>query len=132
MFEHTVSWLVRLPGVVAADARGVMRSASCLSRRQPVAAEGVKQPRAAEQAGHPAPVSTAPISEAWRAAQGEVIWLSKRELAEHLHLSKSWVERQARINGLPSRLAGGVRRYRLDEIEAWMREQELNIPNNRA
>ncbi len=48
-------------------------------------------------------------------------WVSKRVLARHLGFSTRWVELRHR-EGLPSQLVGGRRRYRISEVEAWLRE----------
>jgi hypothetical protein len=50
-------------------------------------------------------------------------WLTKRELAAHLAMCLRWVElRQA--EGLPSRLIGRRRRYRLADVERWLIHRE--------
>lgn len=52
----------------------------------------------------------------WRAAEP---WLSKRQVAAHYGRSTRWLELQAR-QGLPSRMIGGRRAYRLSEVDAWL------------
>jgi hypothetical protein len=49
-------------------------------------------------------------------------WVTKRELARHLRYSTRWVELRHR-EGLPSVLMGGRRRYRISEVESWLREE---------
>ena len=46
-------------------------------------------------------------------------WLTKRQLAVHLGFSTRWVELRLR-EGMPSRLMGGCRRFRLSEVEGWV------------
>lgn len=46
-------------------------------------------------------------------------WLSKRQIAEHLGRSTRWVELRVR-EGLPSKMIGGRRGFRLSEVEAWI------------
>ena len=45
-------------------------------------------------------------------------WLDERALARHYGVSTRTVRRW-RAGGMPSRLFGGVRRYRLSECERW-------------
>lgn len=47
-------------------------------------------------------------------------WVTKRELAVHLHVAIRWIEGQHH-NGLPHVRRGGVVRYRISEVEAWLR-----------
>jgi predicted DNA-binding transcriptional regulator AlpA len=51
--------------------------------------------------------------------------LDKRALARELGMSVSWVNLQMRVGGLPYRKLGAGRgasvRFRLSEVEAWMR-----------
>ena len=46
-------------------------------------------------------------------------WFTKRQLAVHLGFSTRWVELRLR-EGMPSRLMGGCRRFRLSEVEEWI------------
>lgn len=46
-------------------------------------------------------------------------WISKRALAGHYGRSTRWIELRMR-EGLPSRMLGGRRAFRLSEVEAWM------------
>ncbi len=48
-------------------------------------------------------------------------WLTKPQLAEHLAVSDRWIEMQQRV-GLPYLRMGGLNRYRVSEVEAWLRE----------
>jgi predicted DNA-binding transcriptional regulator AlpA len=48
-------------------------------------------------------------------------WVSKAQVAAHFGRSKRWVELMAR-KGLPSRMIGGRRAYRLSEVDAWLAE----------
>lgn len=47
-------------------------------------------------------------------------WVTKRELAVHLHVALRWIEMQHH-NGLPHVRRGGVVRYRISEVERWLR-----------
>jgi predicted DNA-binding transcriptional regulator AlpA len=45
--------------------------------------------------------------------------MSKRQLAQWLGFSTRWVELRVR-EGMPSRIQGNQRRFRLSECEAWL------------
>jgi hypothetical protein len=45
-------------------------------------------------------------------------WLAERAIALHYGVSTRTIRRW-RIGGMPSRVFGGVRRYRLSECESW-------------
>jgi predicted DNA-binding transcriptional regulator AlpA len=49
-------------------------------------------------------------------------WLTKKQLAAHFGYSTRWVELRVR-EGMPSKLIGGRRRFRLSEVEAWIEER---------
>ena len=49
-------------------------------------------------------------------------WVSKAQVAAYLGRSTRWVELKGR-EGMPSRMIGGRRAYRLSEVEAWLRER---------
>lgn len=49
-------------------------------------------------------------------------WVSKAQVASYLGRSKRWVEMMAR-EGLPSRMIGGRRAYRLSEVDVWITER---------
>jgi hypothetical protein len=55
----------------------------------------------------------------WRASEP---WLSKRQVADHFGRSTRWVELRVR-EGLPSRMIGGRRGFRLSEVESWVLER---------
>jgi predicted DNA-binding transcriptional regulator AlpA len=46
-------------------------------------------------------------------------WLSKRQIADYLGRSTRWVELRVR-EGLPSKMIGGRRGFKLSEVEAWI------------
>ena len=50
--------------------------------------------------------------------------LSKRQLAEVLGVSVSWVDKAMARRELPSVLVGGVRRFRYSEVEAWLAQRQ--------
>jgi hypothetical protein len=49
-------------------------------------------------------------------------WLTKRELADYLRVTPRFIELQQHV-GLPVLRIGAVNRYRISEVEAWLREQ---------
>jgi hypothetical protein len=49
-------------------------------------------------------------------------WVTKRQVAAHFGFSTRWVELRIR-DGLPSRMFGGRRRFRLSEVEAWLERE---------
>ncbi len=51
-------------------------------------------------------------------------WVTKRELASHLHVALRWIEMQHH-NGLPHVRRGGVVRYRISEVERWLRGEPV-------
>ena len=46
-------------------------------------------------------------------------WVSKAQLAAYLGRSKRWIELRVR-EGMPSRMIGGRRAYRISEVDAWI------------
>jgi hypothetical protein len=55
--------------------------------------------------------------------------MTKPQLAEHLAVSDRWIEMQQRV-GLPYLRMGGLNRYRISEVEAWIREHYNSSPEN--
>jgi hypothetical protein len=49
-------------------------------------------------------------------------WVTKRQLADHLSVTPRWIELQQPL-GLPRLSTGGLSRYRISEVEAWLRER---------
>ena len=49
-------------------------------------------------------------------------WITKQRLAEHLSVTPRWIELQQRL-GLPHIHTPGLNRYRISEVEAWLRKQ---------
>jgi hypothetical protein len=49
-------------------------------------------------------------------------WVTKRQLADHLSVTPRWIELQQSL-GLPRLSTGGMSRYRISEVEAWLRER---------
>jgi len=49
-------------------------------------------------------------------------WLTKPQLAEHLAVSDRWIELQQHVDLTYLRM-GGLNRYRVSEVETWIREQ---------
>jgi predicted DNA-binding transcriptional regulator AlpA len=56
-------------------------------------------------------------------------WLTKPQLAKHLAVSDRWIEMQQRV-GLPYLRMGGLNRYRVSEVEAWLREHYNASPES--
>lgn len=50
-------------------------------------------------------------------------WVTKRGLAEHLGVTPRWIESRQRV-GLPCLRLGGMNRYRVSEVEAWLGDHE--------
>jgi hypothetical protein len=68
------------------------------------------------------PASDHPPASAVEPVDGSVRepWVTKRELAAHLHVALRWIEAQHH-HGLPHARRGGVLRYRISEVETWLR-----------
>jgi hypothetical protein len=49
-------------------------------------------------------------------------WVTKQQLADHLLVTSRWVELQQHA-GLPYLRMCGLNRYRVSEVEAWIRER---------
>lgn len=49
-------------------------------------------------------------------------WVTKQQLADHLLVTRRWVELQQHA-GLPYLRMGGLNRYRISEVESWLRER---------
>lgn len=49
-------------------------------------------------------------------------WVTKRQLAKHLQVTPRWIEMQQHL-GLPRLDTGGLTRYRISEVEAWLRDR---------
>jgi hypothetical protein len=49
-------------------------------------------------------------------------WVTKRQLADHLSVTPRWIELQHPL-GLPHLSTGGMSRYRISEVEDWLRER---------
>lgn len=58
------------------------------------------------------PLGARPVSEPW---------LTKDHLAERLNVSTRWIDYR-RAEGMPYEKWGGVVRFRLSEVESWLRE----------
>jgi hypothetical protein len=54
-------------------------------------------------------------------------WISKQRLAEHLSVTPRWIEQQQRL-GLPCLHTPGMNRYRISEVEVWLRQQYSSPP----
>jgi hypothetical protein len=56
-------------------------------------------------------------------------WLTKPQLAQHLAVSDCWIELQQHV-GLPYLRMGDLNRYRVSEVEAWIREHYNSPPED--
>jgi hypothetical protein len=54
-------------------------------------------------------------------------WVTKQQLADHLQVTSRWIESQQPL-GLPFLRMGGMNRYIVSEVEAWLREQYASTP----
>ncbi len=54
-------------------------------------------------------------------------WVTKRQLADHLSVTPRWIELQQPL-ALPRWSTGGMSRYRISEVEAWLRERYGSPP----
>jgi len=54
---------------------------------------------------------------------GDEPWLSKKQIAMHFGMSTRWVE--LRVNeGMPSTLIGGRRKFRLSQVNGFLKERD--------
>lgn len=49
-------------------------------------------------------------------------WLTKAQLADRLDVSPRWIDYR-RSEGLPAHKWGGIVRFRVSEVEAWLSER---------
>jgi hypothetical protein len=49
-------------------------------------------------------------------------WVTKQTLAEHLLVTRRWIEQQQH-HGLPYLRMGSMNRYRISEVEEWLHER---------
>jgi hypothetical protein len=49
------------------------------------------------------------------------VWVTKRQLAAHLQVTPRWIEMK-HPHGLPHVRRDGILRYRISEVERWLRE----------
>jgi hypothetical protein len=62
---------------------------------------------------------------------GREEWLTKQQLAAHLQVTPRWIESQQQL-GLPHLHMLGINRYRVAEVEAWLRERYGKPPEEVA
>jgi hypothetical protein len=58
-------------------------------------------------------------------------WVTKQQLADHLSVTRRWIELQQPL-GLPHLRTGGLNRYRISDVEAWLRERYGSPTEGRA
>jgi hypothetical protein len=72
-----------------------------------------------------------PIPGHWRRVNGALVrtaaeereqWVTKQQLALHLSVTPRWIVQQQAL-GLPHMHMGGINRYIVSEVEAWLRER---------
>jgi hypothetical protein len=56
-------------------------------------------------------------------------WLTKPQLAENLAVSDRWIEMQLHV-GLPYLRMGGLNRYLVSQVEAWIGEHYNSSPES--
>ncbi len=49
--------------------------------------------------------------------------MTKQTLADHLLVTRRWIEQQQQHHGLPYLRMGSMNRYRVSEVEEWLRER---------
>jgi hypothetical protein len=64
--------------------------------------------------------------EASRVASPES-WVTKQQLADHLSVTCRWIELQ-QPRGLPHLSTGGMNRYRISKVEAWLQKRYGSPP----
>ncbi len=58
-------------------------------------------------------------------------WVTKQQLADHLQVTRRWIESQQQL-GLPYLRMGGMNRYIVSEVEAWLREHYASTARSEA
>lgn len=58
-------------------------------------------------------------------------WVTKQQLAEHLQVTRRWIEYQQQ-RGLPHLRLGSINRYRVREVEVWLRERYASPAQSRS
>lgn len=53
-------------------------------------------------------------------------WITKQQLADHLLVTPRWIELQQHV-GLPCLRMGRLVRYRVSEVEAWLRTRYSTV-----
>jgi excisionase family DNA binding protein len=52
-------------------------------------------------------------------------WITLKEAAEHLNVSRSWLYQKGRLAGVPRARIGSKYRYKSSDLDAWMKSQSL-------
>lgn len=58
-------------------------------------------------------------------------WVTKQQLADHFGVTTRWIERQQRL-GFPYLRMGGMNRYCVSEVEAWLRGRDAIASRDEA
>jgi hypothetical protein len=67
-------------------------------------------------------IDTSTSTETCSPADENERWITKPQLADHLLVTPRWIELQQHV-GLPCLRMGGLVRYRISEVEAWLRKR---------
>jgi hypothetical protein len=67
-------------------------------------------------------IDTSTSAETHSPADENERWITKQQLADHLLVTPRWIELQQHV-GLPHLRMGGLVRYRISEVEAWLRKR---------
>ena len=57
-------------------------------------------------------------------------WVDIDDVSTHLKVNKETVQRWIKNQGIPSHRAGNLLRFKLSEVDAWVRQEEYNPVNN--
>jgi excisionase family DNA binding protein len=50
-------------------------------------------------------------------------WITLKEAAEHLNVSRSWLYQKGRLAGVPRARIGTKYRYKTSDLDAWMKSK---------
>lgn len=54
-------------------------------------------------------------------------WITLREAAEHLQVSRSWLYQKGAAAGVPRARVGTKYRYKTSDLDAWMKSQAQGV-----
>lgn len=76
-------------------------------------------------------IETCTSTESHSPVERDERWVTKQELADHLGVSRRWIELQQRV-GLPYLHMGGINRYSIIEVKEWLREKYTATADTRS